>query len=274
MKHRLSPLGFALWMAAFGLANDACASERALAAAPEFLSLSDTGPQAARWQAIDDDVLAHQSGKNPGASMISGFVLNVLSQWQMPNGIAASAQGSLSVNTGPHNAIETELSTSARVLGNGNGHGNGANPNASTTGGQHVSINGVSQVTQVAGDGNVGMNSAVIDFNNDSARPLGGSKSSSASASNSTGSVKANIAFGNDGVKLTLQTPAGVATQSVATGSTQQAGSIAQLLQIAGNGQFVTNQLQLGLRTQQMSGSLLRQLGVLQALQNTAFLRK
>jgi len=45
---------------------------------------------------------------------------------------------------------------------------------------------------------------------------------------------------------------------------------ISQLLQIAGNNQQVANALQLHLQTQQMSASMLRQLGVLQALQNTA----
>lgn len=273
MKHRLSPLSLALCMMACGLASGVCASERVVAA-PEFLSMTDTGPQAAQWQAVGDDVLARQTGKNPGASMISGFVLNLLSQWQLPNGVTASAQGSLAMTTGPHNAIDAEVTTSAQVVGHGGGKDNGANPHASATGGQNVSINGVSQVTQVAGDNNVGMNSTVIDFNNGGMQPLGGNKSSSASASNATGNVKASIAFGDGGVKLTLQTPAGVATQTIAPAGTQQAGSIAQLLQIAGNGQAVSNQLQLGLRTQQMSGSLLRQLGVLQALQGSAFLRK
>jgi hypothetical protein len=67
-----------------------------------------------------------------------------------------------------------------------------------------------------------------------------------------------------------LQTPAGLATQTITPGASQQAGQIAQLLQIAGNNQQVANALQLHLQTQQMSASMLRQLGVLQALQNTA----
>jgi hypothetical protein len=265
-------------MTACSLAGGACASERALAA-PEFLSSSDTGPQAARWETVDDDVLAHQSGRNPGANMISGFVLTMISQWKMPNGVTASAQGSLEVTAGPHGTFNTEVSTSAHVGGgHGSDRGDGANPYARATGGQNVTINGVSQVTQVAGDNNLGTNSAVIDFNNNGLQPLTGSNTSSAntsaSASNAAGNVTANIAFGTNGVKLTLQTPAGIATQSVATSAVQQAGSVAQLMQITGNGQAVTNQLQLQLMTQQMSGSLQRQLGVLQALQNSASFRR
>ena len=50
-------------------------------------------------------------------------------------------------------------------------------------------------------------------------------------------------------------------------------GSIAQWVQVAGNAQAVVNQLQLSVQTQAMSGAVLRQLGVLQAMQNSALLR-
>jgi len=78
------------------------------------------------------------------------------------------------------------------------------------------------------------------------------------------------VSFGNGSISIALQTPAGLARQTIAPGTSQQAGQIAQLLQIAGNNQQVANSLQLHLQTQQMSASMLRQLGVLQALQNTA----
>jgi hypothetical protein len=64
------------------------------------------------------------------------------------------------------------------------------------------------------------------------------------------------------------QTPAGLASQTVAPGNAQQAGAIAQLLQIAGNNQYVANQLQLSLQTAQMSPAMARQAAVLPALQN------
>jgi hypothetical protein len=70
-----------------------------------------------------------------------------------------------------------------------------------------------------------------------------------------------------------VQTPAGIATQTIAPANAQGSGSIAQLLQVAGNGQAVVNQLKLSVQTQPMSAALLRQLGVLQALQNSAVLR-
>lgn len=291
MKHLLlSPLCLALSLAACEFASNAYAAER-LAVTPEFLSASSD----AHWQSVDDDVLSHQTGKGAGGTMVSGLVLQILSQWQLPDGGSASAQGALTISTNANNSVSAQVSTSAQAR-DGAAHGNsahggiattsagsGANAQASATGGQLVSVNGVSQVTQVAGNGNVGMNSTVIDFNGDSASSLAsnaasGSNSSSnanlsATATSASGTVKAGIAFGNGGVAVTVQTPAGIATQTITPAAFQGSGSIAQLLQIAGNGQAVVNQLQLSIKTMPTSAALLRQSGVLQALQNSALIR-
>jgi|GEM_PF-696029 len=328
MRHLLlSPLTLALALAAGGLASTAHAAQR-LAAPPEFLSAS----AGVRWQPVDDDVLARQSGKGPGGTMVSGLVLELLSQWQMPNGASASAQGTLTVSTNPNNALSAQVTTSAQASdgvgrrnGNANGVGNGsssqagvgstnaagtsnstaglnasggntattaaasfgANPHASAAGGQNVSVNGVSQITQVAGNGNVGSNSTVIDFNGSgiagataqSNTNMGGgtnvtTASPTATAASASGNVKAGISFANGGVVVTMQTPAGIATQTIAPAGVQRGGSIAQLLQIAGDGQAVVNQLKLSVQTQPMSAALLRQLGVQQALRNAAALRR
>ncbi|HEX7682129.1 MAG TPA: peptidase C39 [Trinickia sp.] len=341
MRHLLfSPLPLALALAVCELGSSAHAAEL-LAATPEFLSAS----RDIRWQAVGDDVLSHQTGKGAGGTMVSGLVLELLSQWQMPNGASASAHGTLTVTTHIDNSLSTQVTTSAQAsdgglhgngkangLGNagygnavtpgiasaGNGSGNGAsaatgatgtmsaaagtgaNPQASATGGQNVSVNGVSQITQVAGNGNSGMNSTVIDFNGSSASSastlagnaapnpvqgtgadsssiaIGGAGTSrpAATATSASGNVKAGISFANGGVSVTLQTPAGVATQTISPSIAQRGGSIAQLLQIAGNGQAVVNQLKLSVQTLPMSSALMRQLGVLQALQNAALGRR
>ena len=240
---------------------------------PAFLS-AGAGQEALRWQSVGDDVLATQTGKYAGAQMISGFVLNLLSSWQLPNGAAALAQGTLSVAHNAANQVSAQVWTAAHVVDPGNGTtaaNSGANPNASATGGQNVTVNGVSQITQVAGNGNVGANSTQIDYSSNAAQfanAMGGSASPGSSAANASGTVKAGIAFANGGVTVALQTPAGIATQSIVPGNAQQAGRIAQLLQVAGNSQQVANQLQLVLQTQSMSGAMLRQIGVMQALRN------
>lgn len=309
-----TPLKLALALAACGLITSTHAAER-LAAPPEFLSTQAGSALAGvRWQAVDDDVLSRQTGKAPGAEMVSGVVLDLMSQWQMPNGGSATAHGKLTISTNADNSLSAQVSTSAQAS-DGTGHGNhfgnnqgnaplatattastntsttsttttaaspgtGANPQASATGGQNVSINGVSQVNQVAGNGNTSTNSAVIDFNGSSPTTLAATgataatNSPSAQAASASGNVRASVTFGNGGVALTLQTPSGIASQTISPAAVQGGGSIAQWVQVAGNAQAVVNQLQLSVQTHAMSGALLRQLGVLQAMQNAALLRR
>ncbi|WP_321912604.1 peptidase C39 [Paraburkholderia sp. J11-2] len=278
MKRNLSQCGIAAAVSAL-----ACAfSSGALAAdgiglpqpVPAFLSNADAQAPGIRCEAVGDDVLAHQTGKYAGSNMISGFVLNLLSQWQLPNGAAAVAQGALAVAQNAANQVSAQVKTYAAVIdpaqGGTTSANSGANPNATATGGQNVSVNGVSQITQVAGNGNTGANAATISYDNNAPQVanLPGANQSSASASNASGSIKSGISFGSNGVNVTLQTPAGIATQNVLPGNAQQAGAIAQLLQVAGNNQQVANQLQLSLQTQQMTSQMIRQSGVLQALRN------
>lgn len=274
MKRYLPPLCLAWCATACGFASSAVGAE----SAPAALSLpfaQDAEPDALPLQDVGDDVLAQQTGKYADSSMISGFVLNLLSQWQLPNGALAVAQGSLSVAANAANQLSAKVSTLAKVF---NGAGpSGATPNAVAAGGQSISVNGISQVTQVAGSYNGGTNTALIDFNSgDPQAPMlpGASASPSAFASNTTGTIKAGITFGNGGIALALQTPAGLAQQTITPSNTQQAGAIAQLLQIAGNSQNASNQLQLQLQTQQLSATTLRQMGILQALQNSVMTRR
>ncbi|PMS35737.1 peptidase C39 [Trinickia symbiotica] len=245
----------------------------------QIFSVNSSSADSARWQPVDDATLASQTGKYAGSAMIDGMVLNVLSQWRLPNGASASAQGSLVVDDA-NRALDARVSTAARVSdfahGNGKGAGVavGANPGSSARGGQNVAISGVSQLTQVAGDNNVGINSALIDFNGAQAQPLAGNDAPSANAANAAGTIKSGIAFGSGGVTLALRTPTGAATQTIAPGSAHESGTIAQFVRIVGNNQAVSNQLQLSLRTQPMPAALLRQLGMLEALRNTAYMRR
>jgi hypothetical protein len=263
MDRNFLSVGCALCFATCSLATVAHAAEPT---PPIFEDVA-----AVNLQPVDDTVLASQSGKGIVGDIVSGVVVNLLSQWNLPNGTTAVAQGALSIVTNTLNQVGVQVSSAAAVIGPNTSSGNGANPNASATGGQNANVNGVSQITQVAGNGNTGTNQAVIDFNPSTGSLSGGTynNETSATASNANGSVKAGITFGNGGVSIALQTPAGLATQTIMPGTSQQAGTISQLLQIAGNNQQVANALQLSLQTQQMSASMLRQLGVLQALQNT-----
>jgi hypothetical protein len=318
MRRNLSQCGIAAGVCALACAYSSGAyaagslAATQAAAPPAFLSAGGPGTQPIRCEPVDDDVLAHQTGKYAGSDMISGFVLSVLSQWQLPNGASAIAQGALTVAQNMANQLTASIQTQAKVTdpvpGGTTTANSGATPNTSATGGQNVSVNGVSQVTQVAGNGNVGSNAATIDYKNSTTNGANNNNTNSststsgtsgtsgspnniatqiastaganqpgasitnapsASASNANGTITAGIAFGGNGVSVTLQTPAGIATQNIMPSSSQQAGAIAQLLQIAGNNQQVANQLQLSLQTQQLSAQMIRQAGVLQALRNT-----
>ncbi|MFX1734528.1 peptidase C39 [Paraburkholderia sp. A1RI_3L] len=263
MDRNLLTAGCALCITTLGLASVAHA-------AGQGPTVFDNVP-ALRLQAVDDNVLAAQTGKGLAGDIISGVVVELLSSWKMPNGATAVAQGALSLVTGKLNQVAAQVSSQASVTEPAHNASGGANPNAGAAGGENVSVNGVSQITQIAGNSNIGSNQAAIDFNaatNAHTSPAAWNNATSAAASSADGSVKAGITFGSGGIKVALQTPAGIATQTVAPTNAQQASMIGQLLQIAGNNQQVANQLQLHLQTQPMSADALRQLGVLQALQN------
>jgi len=244
-------------------------------ALPAFLNAGHTpAPAGIKCESVGDDVLAGQTGKYAGSDMISGFVLSVLSQWQLPNGATATAAGALAVAQNTANQLSAQIQTLAHVTDSSHGThswNSGATPGNVATGGQNVSVNGISQITQVAGDGNVGSNASTISYTGGDPQPLvipGASSQTSAFASNGNGSITAAITFANNSVNVALQTPAGIATQNIVPSGAQQAGAIAQLLQIAGNNQQVANQMGLALQTQQMSAAAIRQLGVLQGLSN------
>lgn len=263
MDRNLLTIGCALCFTTCGLASVAHAAEQT--------STVFENVGALKLQPVDDAILANQTGKGLAGDIISGVVVDLLSQWQLPNGATAVASGALSIATNKLNQASVQFNSSAAVTGPNGNSGSGANRNASASGGQNVNVNGVSQIAQVAGNGNLGTNQALIDFDASPGSLTGGSynNATSAAASNANGSVTAAVSLANGGISIALRTPGGIATQTVAPSSAQQAGMIAQLLQIAGNNQQVANQLQLHLQTQQMSASMLRQIGVLQALQNS-----
>lgn len=271
MKNQFLSFCRALCATTLGLACSAFAAEPATVQA--LPGNGNSMFSALSWQPVPDSVLAKQTGKGLNGDMISGFVLNLLSQWQLPNGAIASATGTLKVATDALNRVSAQVNSNAAVI---DPHGTSANltgTNNSATGGQSINVNGVSQITQVAGDNNLGTNQTLIDFNVPSGTQ-NYNNALSAAAANGNGSIKAAVNFGSGGISLALQTPGGVATQQIVPGNAQQAGMISQLLQVAGNNQQVSNQLQLHLQLQSLSPAALRQTGVQQALQSALSLRR
>jgi hypothetical protein len=269
MKQRKLMLGFAIGAAVSGAAH------------AELMSPFKEAIAAPIMQPVGDEVLAAQTGKFAGIPAISGFVLNLLSQWQLPNGESVAAGGTLAVSKTANgyslqssvNAAVTSLVNQTNQAVNTYVNGvlnNGAN-GATTAGGENVRANGVSQVTQVAGFNNIGNNSATIDFSpGNTPQTFNGATQASASGPNG---LAASIAFNATGAVVKLNTPAGIATQQI-TANPTQAANIAQLMKIAGNNQTVTNQLQLHLQTNTLTANQLRLMGVQAALANMSSLKK
>ncbi len=231
-------------------------------------------PENIQWQAVGDDVLASQTGKFANGQMISGFVLNLLSQWNLPNGGSAVAQGTLSVVQNAANQMSAAVSTMARVHDGNRRGGTGADPSAQANGGQQIAVNGVSQVTQVAGDRNVGMNAAQIDFSN-GAQPLaGGSSATSASHRTRPATSRRPFRSATAASPSPCRRPPGSRRKPSPRAAASKPVRLRNCLQIAGNNQQVANQLQLHLQTAQMSPAMLRQAGVIQALQNAVNARR
>ena len=91
---------------------------------------------ALKLQPVDDAILANQTGKGVVGDVISGVVITLLSQWQLPNGATAVASGSLAIGTNTSSQPNVQFNSTASVTGPTMSGGSGANRNASATGGQ------------------------------------------------------------------------------------------------------------------------------------------
>ncbi len=85
MDRNLLTIGCALCFTTCGLASVAHAAEQAPTVFEDVSAL--------KLQPVDDTVLANQTGKGIVGDIISGVVITLLSQWQLPNGATAVASG-------------------------------------------------------------------------------------------------------------------------------------------------------------------------------------
>src|SRR5271165_6288059 len=109
MDRNFLTVGCALCFATCSLATVARAAEPT---SPIFEDVA-----AVNLQPVDDTVLASQSGKGIAGDIISGVVVNLLSQWNLPNGTTAVAQGALAIVTNTLNQVGVQVSSSASVVG-------------------------------------------------------------------------------------------------------------------------------------------------------------
>ncbi|VVD89342.1 peptidase C39 [Pandoraea anhela] len=220
------------------------------------------------WTPVSDEVLSHATGKYAQQNMITGFQLVMQSQWQMPTGASLLATGVLGVSNG-----QVQTGSATAILP---GVVSATAPTTQTvSGGASVLMNGVAQISQVAGDANNAMNKAIIQYGPGVSLallvPVSGSSSSSSKTT--LGNLSASVAISSAGMQLTLNTPNGNLGQSIAGGAGGAMNQIMQVVQVAGNAQQVMNTLQLNLQTNALTSAGLRQLGVQNAMANMMAVR-
>lgn len=211
-----------------------------------------------RAEVVDDAALAAISGKYYGANMLVGLRIDVVSTLHTAQQGTAQASGSLVVRRNG-SGFDVAVGTQAQSVA-------GTDAMAVTgtaAGGEHLQVEGIGQIAQIAGDGNRLSNLTAIRFVSDlGAADLNGATSSQASA----GPMSAQVTFLDGGMRLDLTGPGSLLGQQFQPGAHGADGRILQIGQIAGNGVTASNQLQLQLMTQLMPALFQQQLGIQQAL--------
>ncbi|MGY4514648.1 hypothetical protein [Lysobacter sp. HA18] len=253
MNHRLLP--HAVLMAFVAAAS----------AGPAFALPPSSAPVAPlRVALVDDATLGTLTGKYNNADMLVGVRIDLVSTLATAQGGTASAVGSLYIqrtDSGYNVQVDTHANAAA---GSGD-----APPSANVaTGGEQIHVEGIGQITQIAGDGNRMGNLTVVQLGTNPAAPSGFNGASSAQAQD--GGLQAQISFVGGGIQLGLVAPGATIGQQVTPGAS---GRITQIGQIAGDGFTASNALNLQMMTSAMPTSAVQQLGIQQALSAMSGLR-
>ncbi|AKH73634.2 hypothetical protein [Pandoraea apista] len=227
----------------------------------------------ATWTPVSDEVLSHATGKYAQQNMITGFQLVMQSQWQMPTGASLAATGVLGVSQGS-SGVQVQTGAATGIIP---GLVNATTPlTLSVSGAGSVLVNGVAQITQVAGDANNALNKATIQFGPGisiaTLVPVSGQGASNSQTT--VGNLSASVAITSAGMQIALNTPNGNLGQSVAGGAGAAMNQIMQVVQVAGNAQQVMNTMQLNLQTSPLTSNALRQVGIQNAMANMIAVRR
>lgn len=208
---------------------------------------------------VDDAVLAQSQGKYYGADMLVGVRIDLVTQVATAGGGNATALGALYIRrSGSGFVVQVDSRTQAVA-------GADAAPvgNASAIGGDAISVQGIGQVTQIAGDGNRMGNVALISLVGDLAAPQ--DFNGLTQSQSQDGTLTAIVHFDGTGMQLGVGADGASIGQSVMPGASSS-GSILQFGRIAGDGFAANNTMQLQLMTTAMPTLSLQQAGIRQAL--------
>lgn len=215
-------------------------------------------------QLLDDEQLAAEAGKFTIAGDVVGMTINMLSSWQTGNGQHLQGKANVSItlpNGGnpAHSSIHTEASISGPQ---------DAAPTVTTgsvAGGSGIrNVNGVSQLVQIAGDGNGAVNSTGIDVSSTPAINSAAANGAANATYTAANGAQASANVGSNGIRLTLSVPgAGLAQQQV---NAAGLGNLQQSIQINANQQQIINQMQLQIQMRPLTGNQLAAQGFSNAI--------
>lgn len=212
---------------------------------------------------VDDSELAEVAGKFTIAGQIVGMNLLMTSSWQAPNGQKLDGMAAVALRL-PGDGSTGRLSTQASATGSDpSTQLPAASGILSVTGGKGLdNINGVSQAVQVAGNSNAASNSAAVQVTTAALKDYAGNGTTTAAYRSANG-AQATVDIANNSMMLQLQTPDGIARQSV---NSAGSGNIHQSIQIAANRQAAVNQLQLEIQVRPVTAMGLANQGLLQSI--------
>ncbi len=257
MKSRSLPLAFFMVLVA-------AASAPALALPPSSQPAADVPP--VRVQLVDDATLAGMTGKFFGADMLVGVRIDLVSTLSTAQGATATATGSLyvrRVGNGFDVRVDSQADATAGATDAPQGGG------ALAIGGDGIHVDGIGQVTQIAGDGNRMGNLAVVQLGSAPGAPSGFNGQMGAQAE--AGGLTARVSFVGGGVQLGLVAPGATIRQEVTPGASTR---VLQTGRIAGDGFTGSNALHLQMMTTALPTSSMQQLGIQQALSALSGLRR
>ena len=230
---------------------------------------SDVMASPAMAELVSDAEMAGVRGKYLGASLVSGFVVEMVSRWQNDTAIATATARVAAANLATSNAVAqatASLSAHVQSLAPGNVQGNGGTASSA------VQVAGVGQVAQIAGDGNSASNVSTIATQT---TPIAAAPTTNVAGNNpaaqvahANGITASATAAPGGGVSLAIQSAAGSATQNA------QGGSLMQTARITGDAQQVLNLTNITLQVQQLTIRQLTQTSMRDALAAIATMRR
>ncbi len=209
---------------------------------------------------VGDSELSMVRGKYLGANMLVGIRVELISHWQDPAGNALGANATLLMQRGANGQVTLQIGTGATATAGAAPAA--ANPLLSATGGADVHVPGLSQISQVAGDGNTGLNLVTLQTL-PALSPVGSGTGSQPSSAASAGNMEARVSFNTaNGLQMSLVGPQGVLSQQIG-GSAQ---GVSQRIGIAGDGQQARNSMAIQMQTAPVTPAMQAQAGTSAAL--------